>query len=110
MSAPELAPWHPACQHRHRPDLPCWRGQYARTKTAAVLELSRACWIRGPRCKGRATTADHVTPRAEGGDDAADNLRPACGPCNSARGLNPNPFSPDAEMRAEGVGLSPRWR
>jgi 5-methylcytosine-specific restriction endonuclease McrA len=33
-----------------------------------------------------ATTADHITPRSQGGTNQIDNLRPACHPCNSARG------------------------
>ncbi len=45
------------------------------------------CQIMGPNCVGRATTADHIQPRSQGGDcyDLA-NLRAACVPCNSSGG------------------------
>lgn len=45
------------------------------------------CQIRGPRCVGHATQADHIIPWQEGGAwyDPA-NLRAACSPCNSGRG------------------------
>jgi len=106
----EPAPYCARCRHRHAPALPCWRGQYARALTAQLLDHSNRCWIQGPGCKGVATTADHVIPRADWGTDDPENLRPACGPCNSARGRNPNPFKPDDEIRPEGIPLSPRWR
>lgn len=41
------------------------------------------CGIDGP------LTADHVTPRAFGGTDDADNLVPACRTCNTSRGKKP---------------------
>ena len=31
-------------------------------------------------------TRDHIIPRAWGGSDDVENLRPACQPCNQARG------------------------
>lgn len=94
------------CQHRHRPDLPCWKGAYRDHRTAMTLSTSRVCWI----CRGLATTADHITPRSQGGDDEPANLRPACRPCNSRRGTNPNPFTTEDPTPAAGVPLSPRWR
>jgi 5-methylcytosine-specific restriction endonuclease McrA len=43
-----------------------------------------ACMLR-IKCQGApATTVDHVLPVAKGGGHRG-NLRPACGPCNSAR-------------------------
>lgn len=44
------------------------------------------CWIQRPGCTVRATTVDHVIPKALGGEDHIDNLRPACGRCNSVLG------------------------
>jgi len=44
------------------------------------------CQIRGPKCKGRATDADHRIPWREYGDPYdKTNLRAACKPCNSGR-------------------------
>lgn len=94
------------CRHRHRPDLPCWKGKYRDDLTAAVLAISSTCWI----CRGPATTADHITPRAHGGGDELDQLRPACKRCNSARGTSPNPFEAEDPTPPSGVPLSPRWR
>lgn len=37
-------------------------------------------------CGSEATTADHVLPRSLGGTNELSNLRPACAPCNFARG------------------------
>jgi 5-methylcytosine-specific restriction endonuclease McrA len=39
--------------------------------------------------RAEATTADHLIPRSAGGANTLDNLRPACGPCNTARGGMP---------------------
>lgn len=68
-------------------DRPAWAGRYAQALTRACL----AHW--GTRChlcgSMGATTADHRIPRAAGGDDSLDNLRPAHLGCNSARGDMP---------------------
>ena len=37
-------------------------------------------------CPRPATSVDHIVPRSRGGDNGLDNLRAACGPCNSRRG------------------------
>lgn len=96
----------PRCRHRHRPDLPCWKGKYRDDLTAALLRQSAICWI----CRGPATTADHLTPRSSGGGDEPENLRPACQPCNARRGTSDNPFEPEDPTEAAGVPLSERWR
>jgi 5-methylcytosine-specific restriction endonuclease McrA len=36
-------------------------------------------------CTERATTADHVLPRCQGGTHDLANLVPACGPCNTRK-------------------------
>jgi hypothetical protein len=41
------------------------------------------CWLCG---HPGADTVDHVKPRAMGGTDTLDNLRPAHGFCNTGRG------------------------
>lgn len=102
-----LQPLCTRCKRRHRPDLPHWWGAYAtRASRAVLLTQGRCCWI----CGERATTADHVVPRSKGGDDDPANLRPACRKCNTARGNDDNPFTPEAPPRVVGVGLSERWR
>lgn len=45
-----------------------------------------ACQIKGPRCQGQATTADHVVPVALGGVTTLPNLRATCAPCNQSLG------------------------
>lgn len=94
------------CRHRHRVELPCWKGAHRDAVTAMVLAQSSVCWI----CRGPATTADHIQPRSQGGDDSPENCRPACLPCNSGRGTADNPFSPEEPTPRAGVPLSPRWR
>jgi len=49
-----------------------------------VLERDGStCQIRGPLCKGRATTVDHIVAVIDGGAHLDPrNLRAACGPCN----------------------------
>jgi 5-methylcytosine-specific restriction endonuclease McrA len=65
----------------------------------------RTCWI----CGGRATSADHVTPRSLGGDDTDANLRPACQPCNAKRGAQENPFDAEQPAALNGPPVSSRW-
>ncbi len=95
-----------ACQHRHRPDLPCWKGRHRDAVTAQLLATSSTCWI----CRGAATTADHIQPRSLGGGDELGNLRPACRSCNSRRGATDNPFQAEDPTPPAGVPISPRWR
>lgn len=95
------------CGRRHRPDLRCWKGPWVAELTRYVLlTQGTVCWLCG---HANARTADHVVPRSAGGDDSPENLRPACGPCNSRRGNGP-PFDPDPPTRPAGAALSPRWR
>ncbi|MGX9294398.1 HNH endonuclease [Tsukamurella paurometabola] len=53
---------------------------------ATLATYGTRCHLRGPRCRGTATTADHLIPRSRNGPDTLDNLRPACQPCNRQRG------------------------
>lgn len=106
----QAQPYCPSCRHRHRPDLPCWRGKYRRELTAQLLRHSRTCMM----CGRRATEADHLIARAWGGGDELSgpdrNLYPSCRSCNAAKGSGPAVFGPPPEVRPSGVGLSPRWR
>ena len=57
-----------------------------------VLERDRhECQLEYPGCTGRATTADHVRPRRDGGGDELENLRASCRHCNEARGAGRSP-------------------
>lgn len=97
------------CRHRHRPDLPCWKGRYSKELTALVLRHSRACFM----CGRRATEADHLIPRADGGDDSwwglNRNLYPACRRCNAGKGAGVPVFEP-LQVSITGRSLSERWR
>ncbi|MBS2540128.1 HNH endonuclease [Catenulispora sp. NF23] len=55
------------------------------------------CEIGGPRCTGRATTADHIIPLAYGGTHDRRNLRAECLPCNCGRGRRTRRI-PEAEF------------
>jgi hypothetical protein len=48
--------------------------------------LFGAIYEDGPAPNGLKATADHFWPRAFGGDTIEENLLPACGSCNSAKG------------------------
>jgi 5-methylcytosine-specific restriction endonuclease McrA len=43
-------------------------------------------------------TAEHLTPRSEGGEDIADNLVAACAHCNHTRHKRKNPPPPNAYL------------
>lgn len=45
-----------------------------------------ACWMCGVELTRKTATCDHLHPRSRGGSDDWQNLRPACQPCNNARG------------------------
>lgn len=61
-----------------------WNGRRVTELRAAVLSshgtVCHLCGMPG------ADTADHILPRALGGTDDLDNLRPAHKSCNSSRG------------------------
>lgn len=61
-----------------------------------VIREEPDCRIRGPKCTGRSTTADHIIPKSIRPDltMVRANLRGACGPCNYGRG---NRIAPPTE-------------
>lgn len=55
---------------------------------AQVVAEEPTCQVRGPRCTGLSTTADHIIEVDLRPDLALErgNLRGACGPCNYGAG------------------------
>lgn len=93
--------------------LPAWGGRYAQRMTFETL----ARW--GPVCHlcrqaaPAADTADHLTPRSNGGsDDVERNLRPAHRSCNTARGTMPLTewFASHPVPHRPALTPSARWR
>jgi 5-methylcytosine-specific restriction endonuclease McrA len=67
-------------------DTPYAMPQWRRIRLYVLARDKYECQIRMPGCKGRATAADHIVPWLDGGAWLApENLRAACGSCNSAR-------------------------
>ena len=98
---PGLCPVCPRCRHRHLIGLGCWGGRMVAELRALVFAAhGDTCWLCG---HPSADTIDHVRPRALGGTDTLDNLRPAHGFCNTGRGARP---APTPAVPAE---TSPRW-
>lgn len=71
-----------------------WTNGASRTSTAAHRAWARLvltnsggqCQIRGPRCLGPATIADHIKPVAEGGaEHDPANGQGACQPCHDTK-------------------------
>lgn len=64
-----------------------WGGRKVPALKAQVFAAQgRVCHLCG---MPGADSIDHVLPRALGGDDGLNNLRPAHSRCNSARGATP---------------------
>jgi len=55
-------------------------------REVVLLRDNYQCQLRGPRCKGSATSADHILPRSKGGSDSLRNLVAACDTCNKSKG------------------------
>lgn len=70
---------------RHSPT-PYHHPRWRLIRQIVLAAAESQCQIRGPRCKGTATTVDHVIPLSQGGSwfDLA-NLRAACTTCNYGR-------------------------
>jgi 5-methylcytosine-specific restriction endonuclease McrA len=60
---------------------------WKRLRREILLRDNGFCQIQGPRCSGRATTVDHIVPASQAPALFWDpeNLRGACGACNSGR-------------------------
>ncbi len=108
-----LAPLCERCSRPHRVDLLCWVGSYRkRVCEQAYRTHGRTCWqCRREGVTKRASTIDHVTPRARGGGDEMRNLQPLCGRHNSAKGAKiTSPYGPQQTITGNGQQISARFR
>ena len=58
------------------------------------------CWMCGCELTYATATVDHLKPKAKGGKNKKENMRLACGPCNSSRGSRR--LTKDEKARATG--------
>jgi 5-methylcytosine-specific restriction endonuclease McrA len=67
--------------------------RWAPLRLRVLREDMGVCQVRGPRCRGTATTVDHIEPLERGGApfDRA-NVRAACTTCNYGRRTMPTPI------------------
>lgn len=91
ISPSKRCPAHPAptARERKQQGLTGARGSTRqwRKLRAQVLERDRyLCQLQLPGCTTTATTADHKTPKSQGGRDTLDNLQAACAHCNGKKG------------------------
>jgi 5-methylcytosine-specific restriction protein A len=65
---------------------PFYRSQaWKQVRTAVLARDAYRCQLVLPGCYGWANTADHIVERANGGIDAATNLRAVCSNCHNKR-------------------------
>jgi len=62
-----------------------WTREYKALAHWVIDRDQHTCMINGPRCTHRATQADHIVARADGGADTPENMRAACAQCNAWR-------------------------
>lgn len=56
------------------------------TRARILLRDEYVCQLRLSKCKGEATTVDHIVSKRNGGLDLDENLQAACAPCNGEKG------------------------
>lgn len=66
---------------------------------ATVISEEPDCQLRLPGCTGTSQTANHKTPRSQGGTDTRDNLEGACHHCNRKLSDNDHPAT-DADRHS----------
>lgn len=54
-------------------------------RAKALQRDNYQCQLRGPRCLGAATQADHIKPVHLGGTDTLPNIQSVCGPCHNEK-------------------------
>lgn len=98
---PTPLPGQPVPAH----DLPSRRrGNAWKPVVAAILKRDHyTCRLKLRGCTTRATLADHITPRAQGGTDNPANLIAACAACNRAKGTRT--LCPACQTGGKGGGL-----
>ena len=70
---------------KYRKAAPVYRGKWQTVRKQILARDRHECQIRLPGCTHTATTVDHITPIAWGGEwYEPSNLRAACAPCNNA--------------------------
>lgn len=57
--------------------------EWAALRKATLDRAGWQCEIKGPKCTGVASIADHVVSRRNGGADSLANLRAACRACDN---------------------------
>ena len=62
--------------------------EYKRNRLYTLEAAGYRCEVKGPRCLGRASTADHIIPVSQGGGNELANLRASCPACNSRGGAH----------------------
>lgn len=72
------------------------------SKNGVMMRDKHSCAF----CAGKATTVDHVKPRAQGGTNRWDNTVAACSPCNNKKG---NRTPEEAGMKLLVTPKVPRW-
>ena len=75
--------WSDYDSRRRRPR-PTW-AEAERFRKGVLKRASYRCEIRGPKCRGTATVADHVVPWAQGGSNDLSNGQAACDPCHNEK-------------------------
>lgn len=59
---------------------------WQRKSKRVIARDGGVCQLRLNGCTGRATTADHIVPKIQGGTDDDSNLQAACNTCNASKG------------------------
>lgn len=119
---PERKAFMAAYAKRHRDANPELYATYYQNRRARQLRANGAHtneqWLEKVKVTGgqcvycgekRRLSRDHDIPLARGGSNSIDNIVPACGPCNSAKGtLTGDEFR--QRRASDGPSQDPRWK
>ena len=73
-------------QRKGRDGQSFWQGKCIHCGSALVVELDGSC--------GKEVTLEHIFPKAQGGDNALQNLALACRGCNNMKGVRQDVLRP----------------